>query len=307
MRKNKILIIIINIVVFISLFFVIDDLIYRFFNNVTYKYLKSEKEYLWKNPPVYFLDYNLAGRQVKNPENINIKYKNNPIVLFGCSFAYGQNLDDNQTFGYKLSAGLKRPVINRAIKAGSLQHMYYQSTLEQFYKDIPFSDNVVYIMIDDQTRRTFIYSFYINIKSFYLHYSVKNNELIMDNYSNPILNFLKSLYIVKVFNHFYVNLFIKNVFTADKLTDIELLYFIKTRENLEKHWKTKVKFTVIIYNWIPWESILVKKLKKNGFNVIVFRDLKNIDIKSNEYMSEDFHPKEAAWNVYVDLCKDLIK
>ena len=49
----------------------------------------------------------------RKPDNEN--FKNPPILLFGCSFAYGEYLAQNQTFSYKLSKLLNSPVYNRAI------------------------------------------------------------------------------------------------------------------------------------------------------------------------------------------------
>lgn len=43
-----------------------------------------------------------------------------PVVIFGCSFAYGEYLNDNQTFGYKLSKQTGRTVYNFAYSGGDL-------------------------------------------------------------------------------------------------------------------------------------------------------------------------------------------
>lgn len=44
--------------------------------------------------------------------------KKKPIVVMGCSYAFGQGLKEKQTFYYKLSKKAKRPVINWSIGGG---------------------------------------------------------------------------------------------------------------------------------------------------------------------------------------------
>lgn len=45
-----------------------------------------------------------------------------PVVIFGCSFAYGEYLKDNQTFGYKLSKQTGRTVYNFAYSGWGPAH-----------------------------------------------------------------------------------------------------------------------------------------------------------------------------------------
>ena len=250
MNQKIFRIIFINFIIFFIIFFTADDLIYRY--DASRRDWTNPKKYIINNPYVHLLDVDKYGRNTPIDFDFNNKL---PVVVFGCSYAYGQNLNDNQTFTYKLSKILKRPVINRAVMAGSFQHMYYQSTKHSFYKRVPDSDEVIYIMIQDHTRRMLVYTFYVNLNTFLLHYSIKNNKLVMDNYKNYLYNFLKSLYLCKLINHKWVEYYIKNDKNADKITDLEVIYFIKTRENLEKHWKHKINFSVVIYGYINNEAL----------------------------------------------------
>ena len=189
--------IIINIIIFLIVFFTVDNLIYCIEQN-KHPLWVSKKKYSFKNVDVYTFDLNKYGRIIANPEIIDKNYENNPIVLFGCSFAWGLNLEDKQTFAYKLSQILKRPVINRAICAGGIQHMYYQTQQKDFYKLIPYSDTVIYIRIMDHSRRMLLYSFLVYNNFQQVHYFLRNGNLIMDNYKNPFLNFFKSLYKLQI-------------------------------------------------------------------------------------------------------------
>ncbi len=236
----------------------------------------------------------LSGRL---PEGLN--YKNPPITIFGCSFAYGQFLDANQTFSHKLSKILQCPVYNRAIPAQSFQEMYYQSTNKSFYEQVPPSDTVIYIMISDHYRRSYVNTVGVTETYFLLHYKIKNGNLIYEKYDNPILNFFKSLYTVKLLNIKYFEHYINNPKNADKITDDTLLYFIKTRENLEAQWKNNIKFYVIFYaDDILYSDLLKEKLQSNGFKVIETKDLTDADLYDDFYLNKDNrHPSEAVWDL----------
>ena len=70
-----------------------------------------------------------------SPEGLN--YKKKPIILFGCSYAYGYQLEREQTLTYKLAQNAKIPVYNRAFTGWGIQHMLYQSKIEKLYEILP--------------------------------------------------------------------------------------------------------------------------------------------------------------------------
>ena len=290
----------VNVCIIILILFVFDFCVYR--NLIDENALKSQDsntvfKYMFFNPKVYTLDINKFGRISTDNKYINDA---KPIILMGCSYAYGMNLDNGQTFAYKISELLKRNVINKAILAGGIQHMYYLSSNEAFYKKTKKSKDIIYILIEDQYRRILVYTFFKNHNIFYLHYTKKNNELIIDNYKNPFINLFKSLYISKLMNHIWVYKYVNNEKNADKLTNLELLYFEKIKNNIENHWG-KVNFNIIIYGNYMYSDMMSKKLKNKGFNVIKCQDLTNEDIKQGKYISDDNHPTEAAWDLLTPL------
>ena len=295
--------IIVYILIFIILFFLLDFIIYLKENSKNE--WKLNYAYVFKNPKIYSNNINDYNKEIYFASS-NQKNKS-PIILFGCSYAYGYNLEYNQKFGYKLSRILNRNIYNRALSASNYSFMYWQTTQDGFYKQVPPSKDVIYIFMFDHFRRSYIYTFNLFLKEFYIHYSIKDNELIFDKYENPFKNFIMSLYIVK--------LSYKNYNTV---TDDALLYFIKSRENLEKHWKNelgKINFTVILYDtaWEPpfynfYKEALRKKLKEKGFNVISTDELTNEDLTQPKYlMHNNWHPTEAAWDLLTPLIAEKIK
>ena len=262
------------------------------FSYTTYlpSYMTDLEKFFDNNNNIY------AGRK---PDGLEYQSKN-PIVIFGCSYAFGQYLNYNQTLSYKLANSLKRSVYNRGISGGSFPHLYMQANSESLYKTIPNTDTVIYIMIHDHARRMFLNYFDVLDLHVLPHYSIKNNTFVMDNYNNKALNFFNSLYTVKAINHAYADNYFYNPHNAEKLTDIITLYFTESRKKLEEKWNKKLTFHILLYeDWgIRYKDLLTKKLKQNGFIVTSTNDLTDEDLTSEKYMMQDnYHPTEAAWDL----------
>lgn len=277
-----------------------DDSTKGFYERVTGRQPNKFK-YLTK--PIYGLklenffvggDNDFGGRA---PDGL--EYNSTPITVFGCSFAYGQYLDYNQTFSYKLAHTLKRPVYNRSIPGKGLAKMLFQSESDEFYKDVPPSDTVIYIMLDDHYRRMKLS--FIEISDAYMHvtYTKKGNKLIKDDFNSPIKCFLNSTYLNKYIKSHWVHHYKNDPKYADKITDEVLLYFIQTRKNLETRWNTKVDFAVIFYDsWLNHQDLLKEKLEKNNFKAIKIQELTDENLLSDKYFSQKtIHPTEAAWDL----------
>lgn len=310
--KKIIKILIVNVLLLALFIGILDGLVYNLNKYSNRMFASYHFQYSFKNPYVFCKDIKTyftditdknGGRQ---PEGL--EYKSSPLLIFGCSFALGQWLEQSQTLGHKLSVILQRPVYNRAVGGQSLQEMYFQSESPVFYKQVPDAGSAIYVMIDDAYRRT-----YVNICEymdtwFLLHYDIKNGELVYQDYSNPVLNFLKSLYIAKLFNTTYYTKFIDNPKNAEKVTDDALLYFVKTRENLEKHFGHKVNFYVVIYDFVHYHDILAKKLSENDFVVIETEKITSENLLDDKYVIEgDGHPSETAWTLLTPLFAEIIQ
>ena len=306
MKKFKI--IILNILLFILIFELTEFIIFKYYKNVYKKIYKHTLVcnfgYKWIFPTYlqnlgayfYFEDPKYQGRKPDGTMYDNKK----PIVIFGCSIAHGSYLEKNQTFSYKLSDELKCPVYNRAIPGGGIQHMYFQTTTDDFYKYVPQSDTIIYVLIEDQIRRMMVNYFSVLDLHIMLHYSIKNNKLVMDNYNNNFFNFLKSLYISKAINHIYVNNFVKNKANSEKIANLILLYLTESKKELETHWNKKVKFYILMYDNLDilYKNEIKKKLEENGFIVISTSELTNENLLSEKYlMLDNYHPTEAAWDL----------
>lgn len=170
----------------IFLFFVII-----FFEAITFvvDYYKLKENFVfdnrWNIQPYYTKIYSFKDfyNNFKNEEWFfrspsDLLYKNRPIILFGCSFTYGQNLEQNQTMSYKLSQYTNRAVINRAHSGWGIQHMLWQLKNDKELTKIPNPEYIIYTFIPDHIGR--LYSFCYFNHEWYLSPAYKilrNNSL----------------------------------------------------------------------------------------------------------------------------------
>ncbi|MBQ9246158.1 hypothetical protein IJ182_07825 [bacterium] len=318
--KKIIKITLINIVLFCLFFILFDYLTYKkalisfkkVYPNqkVVFKYsLISKKPNIIVYPELFFKGKSkYLGRL---PDGLEYKDKK-PIIVFGCSYAYGDFLNQNQTFTYKLAHLIKHPVYNRAAVGWSIQHMLFQTETEMLYEDIKDTDNVIFIMISDHMRRLYLEHYYSVDSWEYLHYTIKNNKPVLDNYDNIFVNFLKSIHLRKIYNH---NKAAKAAITSQKETykihDDISKYIIESRNNIEKHLGKKINFTVIYYEpgeWgIPYKYYLTDILEKEGINVISTKDLTSENLRTEKYfMLDNGHPKETAWDLLTPLIAERL-
>lgn len=95
-------IIIINIISIIALFFMIEGILY-------YKEFPIKRKHFDIENIKY--KFRFSGQ----------KYTKPPILIYGCSYGYGAGLKDNEHFGYILSEQAKRPVYNFSLEAQGIQ------------------------------------------------------------------------------------------------------------------------------------------------------------------------------------------
>ncbi len=328
-HSKKFYIIIFNILILIILFFVFDFIIFKkaeadFHNKFPDDTREIKYSYETKLPyDLYGVDNYFVGDNVNNielPESVylgrlpdGLEYNDKmPIVLFGCSYAYGQFLEPTQTFSYKLAHLLKRPVHNRAVGGWGIQHMLYQTERDSFYKDIKDTDTVIYIMIRDHYKRMQLEHYFIVVNWVYLNYKLKFGKLMKDNYKNPLSNFYRALYTRKLINHINADRIDKpnNEKEVNKLNKLVAKYFTETKKNIEKRLGKNINFIVVFYELdncdIPNRESLTELLNKNGIEAFSIRDITNKNMTEDPYIMPDGHPTEAAWDLLTPLIAERI-
>lgn len=247
--------------------------------------------------------------------HINGKNNQKSIIVFGCSFAEGAFLEDNETFEYQLAKATGRTVYNRGISGFGLAQMLWQTKSELFYEDIDEEpEYVIYIYISDHLRRIYEHKYgHINV---FLGYKKQNDQMVEDipltlqlNRFHIVKNFMKN----KVFPQY---LSFEN---SDENFDLIKNHFIESKKELQKRYPN-IKFIIIKHPfgtkgicpqdeyelWSTYSTNRWKELEDEGFIIHDLGKFYDIDFESDEYTVPDGHPNAKAWNVVVKkLVKDL--
>ena len=266
-------------------------------NNGMFKFHSGIKHF--KLTDSYFSDKNYCI--TRPPAGLNFTKK--PIAVFGCSYAYGYRLNNEQTLSYKLSQLSRRPVYNRAYPGWGIQHMLFQAKLPILYNQVPEPEFVIYIFMNDHLRRLYLLTFMSNNmlnENFNLRFKEKNNSLVIADDFNPFINFFRRLYITNELDFLFVKYITLRKSNENNYYNFALKHFIESKKEMQKRWKNS-KFVIFFYNDLYSENKLKEKLENEGFIVLGNYDLSNENLSDKKYLSDDYHPKEDAWNLLTPL------
>ncbi len=287
---------IINILFLIVLFFIFDITLFvkdvnkncRFYvyeTPLTFikAYLRVYKRifYTKTNYDIIFLKDKGYLTYLRQP--LNTESTKPPILLMGCSFAYGSFLTPEESFMGKLAKLTGRPIYNRAIQGRGADEMLYQLRSDEFYKKVPKPEWLIYIFIPDHVRRTQIPCCVDDLGVYY------NNRIkIIPNFNIPILYTMRNQI---------------DYYAIDKC----ILHFNQIMTNIklqaEKHWGNDVKYAFLFYDN---DYIVNPKIKEsiinNGFIFLTLNDLTPVNLMTEEYKTDDnIHPSEKAWDLLTPL------
>ncbi len=310
--KKIFLLLLCNLVIFGAALFCCDYYTYKMYVNIYNKVqqLKLEKfkyELITKNQSLK-RERKIFKTKLRKPDGLQYKNKSkHSIVLFGCSYAYGVGLAQNQTFSYKLSQILKTPVYNRALAWGNLQEMWYQVAGEgskDFYTQVPKSDTYIYLMMYDHYNR--MYSFFtVYTYRQYLNYIDYNGNLKTQLQSSLSDNILSISYTYRHIKNLITYKYLQNPKNKDEIINRAVKYIVSSKKELENQNGKDIKFIVIFYDNtdIKYEKELIEQLHKNNIHTIRTKDLTKENLKNIKYTisNKDKHPNENAWNLLTPL------
>ena len=243
------------------------------------------------------------SNQLRSPVGLN--YKKKPILLFGCSYTYGLGLNENQTFGNKLSHLTHRPVYNRAFSGTGIQHMYKQLESKEFFDNkIPEPEYIIfgfsYFLHSDRLIR---YTFQVFDDYFYLRYYPdkfdKYGDLIEHKPYLP--KYLNGLYTIRKLEEIRAYNLHHNQKLLPKFEDFVFLMFHKSKEKALKIYPN-TKFVIYCFDIFKYDTSghkeLLKKLQDDGFIIIKQSDISDIDLTNEKWFvsQNDSHPNEKYWN-----------
>lgn len=254
-----------------------------------------------KFPPNWTKTYKYEEQPYDLRKPTGLEYKNAPIIIFGCSFAYGDRLKDNQTFSYKLSKLVKAPVYNRAACGWGLQNMFHQIRTKEIFNVVKQKpQQVIYVLMYDHIYRMYrhTYAFPFN-NMLFLQYKFKKNDFVK---YDPKIPFLERLSLSGIFYNHFARENAKNPKYFDKNFNLMKQYFIKSKNELEAKYG-KINFAIVKYEFEEtYENVYLKterwkELEDAGFTVLDTTELMGRKLnKPEDYADDGFHPSEKVWD-----------
>ena len=231
--------------------------------------------------------------------NSFIKNKSKNILWFGCSFAEGAGLNDNQTPCFKISELTGKSCINKAKGATGTQFMYYQINDENIMNDAKSADYVIYTFIWNHIQRLYNYQVNPLIDMFNLRYKIIDGNLVD---ITPQFNLLYSSFFVKRFLN-------KIVYEQAKEESYNFKLFnkiMKETYNISQKRYPNSKFIFIEFPELSRKELPdyeVKELESYGIKVIKVKDIiGDIDIYDKKYwLPDNIHPTEHAWDLILPI------
>lgn len=303
----KLKIIIINSVLILLIYFFFDLMVYNYAIIQTYKVNQKQStfvEYIKKYNKQYldhkYLSFDkLYDTKIKFRPNEGMQYKKKPILLFGCSFTYGQGPYSDKIFSHKLSKYAERPVYNRSFEGWGVQDMLYQLKRNDFYTKVKEPEYIIYTYINGHIPRLYYEVWMTDTQVFYKNTPKGLEENKFFTINNPFYN-----YIVKGIHWVYFSKLFRGEINDPNFWPKTTLFlnqhFIESKKEAEKHWKNS-KFVIFVYSDSGNEDW--KALEKEGFIIIKIKDLTTENIEKMKYRisKTDVHPSEAAWNLIIPL------
>ncbi|MCR5260905.1 MAG: hypothetical protein K6C94_03620 [Candidatus Gastranaerophilales bacterium] len=300
--KKEILIKSLIVAVILVIIFILTNLVICIY--ISAKYQRSIAENIgnvFKREPCSIEKYiNLKDEEILSGKN----YKKPGVLLFGCGFAKGLNLEPEQKFSFKLSKLTQRPVYNYGIGGAYIQHAIKLVQSGLIDNEIKKCDYAIYMIsaIKGDAPRLEVYpgeysdiNFLLNPQMYPVLKVSKDNILEEPEFKNHIIT---DSYVARLFNKFYVENLKKDIKNPEKT----YLHVLKLQEELKKK-NPKIKLMLFLY-WSEEGEFekYAKLLKKNDISVFSLPKATDKDIKEDKYKEPKYsHPSEEAWNEFTPL------
>lgn len=305
MKIFKVLFIIISC----SIVFILTDFLY--FNIYASQQKNDTKLYLKEYIQCFNLysvddSYRYFREMYQDRDYIDLNSKKRPVLIMGGSFGYGFELENEQTFQYKLGKLTHRSVYNRAIPSFGLQNSIYMLQNYNFEKEIKNPEYIIYVFIDNHIFRLYRRVHEVTEPILSVNYNLKNGKLVEEKKCKFIYRFAICRRISSL------RAICASQLSKDKSFDYLKLHFLKLKEVAkQKYPNTKLVILVYEENLEDWSSKTNrwKELEKEGFIVLNSYDLTNLNLSVKKYRLtfDKNHPNELAWNILTPKIAEKLK
>ncbi len=323
--------IIVNLFVFILIIFLIDICSSYFdykkidnyrkylavqngFKTETFDDFKNNFNYSLRLMPFKdFFKKEFKREGIANYRNVDKENKKNEsIIIFGCSYAEGTSLDNDNKPTDVFAKITTMPAYNRAWGGLGLATMLWQARSKDFWDGIKYPPKfIIHVFIPYQVDRLVSDKYGMSsLLPIYIGYNIKDNTLVENKL--PFRFLLRLKFLRKIVYGYYERKFYSPENQA-LIFDLIKLHYIESRKAIiEKY--PNIKFIIIkhpiskeiirddyIYNTKRW-----KELEKEGFIIYDLAKDIDVDITTKEYLLPDMHPNKKTWQVVIPkLVKDL--
>ena len=228
-----------------------------------------------------------------------------PVILLGCSFAYGHVLPDNKILSAKLAQKAHRKIYNFAYPGWGVQEILYLFKNNETLKNITIPEEeggkqyLIYWYISDHLRRMY-HEFDQSSIYYYLTYQNINGNLSPIHQKHPFLDayFIYKDYRFKVMVDEYAQL------TDEEKYPFFNLHLAKILEEKNKLFPN-AEF-ILMSSSEPFPEEETQLLDDMGIRVMYTQDLTGVDMENDPEWTYDIHPNAAAVELLSDaLVKEL--
>ena len=246
------------------------------------------------------------------------QYNKRPIVVLGCSYAYGHGLERNETFPYLLSEITKRPVFSYATCGSNILDNFtrlYDDLNSENGELIRNSEYFIYVYMHDHIIR-YLEPTRFDINMFF-------DELF--DY-NPFEKLLSKVFL---FKYIIIKLKIKEILNEYPKNEKSIAYLkhvIKISHERIKKIAPDSKFIILLYDekldaYYPPNDLKYhtdiqyspfwKEFEKDGISVVYTKDLVGFKFDKNYKLRHDiadWHPNGKVWKLVTPpFVKNYIK
>lgn len=287
-----------TLIVLINIFLIV---ILLFFAELTVFYTEIKNNNIYQNASAFKFIKNkpsLGNYQKIFREPLGTEYKKAPVLIYGCSFAHGVYLKDNERPDYILSQLTQRPVYNFSVPGEGLQQALY--IMQNQEKINPAPEYVIYIFHSDHIRRLFVQSDIFHTEKF-LQYKINNNKIIFDT-DSP--HFIENTYLYRKISQVIFPPH-SEYYSSDYAYRRFKIFVHNMNDEIHKKYPDS-KFIFVFYdtnsNCITSEQLFdFIKMENSKFKIICLPFILDEFFYKNpdSYIWDKLHPSGRAWKIVI--------
>lgn len=271
-------------------------LLYKFFS-----FLKKDKEFgILSHYKEAYINYNFDSfRKYVYREPIIKNNEKRAIILFGCSFTYGDYLKDNETFGYVLSEYYDKTVYNFGVSSGSPREMLYMLSNSERYLPKVDAEYVFFVYIGAQVRRLLFDNWPLE------SYSRPGFKVIDGN----IVFYTQRKFSIKrlIFYRTISQIIAEKRISNGDISAYNLLnlFFLQSYKKIKQQYPNS-KFIILVYDETGLEKW--NQLIDNDIRIIKLWNIVDVDYYTQSYqVKDDPHPNKKFWELVVPALSKKLK